>query len=272
MSDGATLARRPAAIVTGASSGIGRATALHLARAGYDLVLGARRERELAGVAARAREEFGARAAALGCDVTSEEDVRALVESALHEFGRVDAMVCCAGAGLYGRVEDTPPDEYRDLFEINVMGVVHAVRAAIPVMRRQGRGRFVAVGSVNGRVSWPFHGPYAATKFALTGVMEALRNELAGSGVTATLVLPASTRTAFFGVARTFSGYQPRPIGVSQSADQVARRVVRAVQRPSSEVSTLPWMRPAYAAAAAFPGLVDAFARRYYLRIQNEKK
>lgn len=272
MSTGATLQRRPAAIVTGASSGIGRATALHLARAGYDLVLGARRHRELLDVGARARDQFGARTATLACDVTSEEDVRALVECALGTHGGVAAMVCCAGAGLYGRVEDTPPEEYRELFETNVMGVVHAVRAVIPVMRRQRHGRFVAVGSVNGRISWPFHGPYAATKFALTGIMEALRNELAGSGVTATLVLPASTRTPFFRAARTFSGYRPRPIGVSQSADEVARRVVRAVRRPSSEVSTLGWMRPAYAAAAAFPGLVDAFARRYYLRVQNEKK
>lgn len=258
--------------MTGASSGIGRATALHLARAGYDVVLGARREPELRDVASRICQQFGARAAAMACDVTSEEDVRALVERALHVYGAVDAMVCCAGAGLYGRVEDTPPAEFRDLFETNVLGVVHAVRAAIPVMRRQRRGSFVAVGSVNGRISWPFHGPYAATKFALTGLMEALRNELAGSGVSASLVLPASTRTSFFGAARTFSGYRPRPIGMSQSADQVARRVVRVVQRPSSEVSTLPWMRPAYAAAAAFPGLVDAFARRYYLRIQNEKQ
>jgi short-subunit dehydrogenase len=262
---------RPAAIITGASSGIGAATAELLASRRYNLVLGARRLPALEALALDLARRFGTEAVALACDVRCEEDVQRLVDVALERFGRLDVLVNNAGIGLYGRVEDTTAEDFRDALETNVMGVHHGIRAAVPVMRRQGFGHIVNVGSVVGKRSWPYHGAYAASKFALVGLTQALRAELAGSGVSATLVLPATTATPFFENARA-TGYVPRPIGPVQPAAAVARRIVRSISRASPEVHAVPLMRVGFVLAEAFPGLADRFAARSYRRSGSHRR
>jgi short-subunit dehydrogenase len=255
------------AVITGASSGIGAATAEAFARRGWQLVLGARSIEALEEIATRLRARYGVEAVAMRCDVRREEEVNALVSAALDRFGTLDALVANAGIGFYGRVEETTPADLRELFDINVIGVLNAIRAAVPVMRRQRRGHIAIVSSVAGKRSWPFHGAYSATKFALDGLAQALRAELAGSGVTASLVLPGNVRTPFFERARTVTpGYVPAPIGPVQSAETVAARIVRSVEHPAPEIDTQPLMRPAYVLATAFPRLADAAARLYYSR------
>ena len=259
------MANRPVAVITGASSGIGRATAEAFAAAGYDLVLGARRLALLQQVAAEVHNRSGAEAAAVACDVHSAADVQRLVDTAMERFGRLDVLVANAGAGLYGRIEDTSDEDFRDLLDTNVLGVVRSVRAAMPVMRRQGRGHIVIVGSVVGKRAWPLHGAYAASKFALTGLAQSLRAELAGSGVTASLVLPMTTRTEFFSAARAPSPrYQSQPRGMVQSPETVARVILRSVDHPAAEVYTFAPMRLALWLAGAFPVLPELAARRYY--------
>ena len=261
---------RPVVIITGASAGIGRATAIRFAREGATLVLAARSRDRLQRLAERLEERFGVETLAIACDVRDREQVGALVEAALAGFGRIDVLVNNAGYGLYGRIEDTPDEAFRDLLETNVLGVHHAVRAVLPHMRRQASGHIVNVGSVVGKRSWPYHGAYSASKFALTGLTQALRGELAGSGVSVTLVLPASTDTEFFANAPSYSSeYVPAPLGPVQTPGQVARAIVRSVRRPSPEVHMQPLMRIAHVLAEAFPGLTAWASELHYRWLQR---
>jgi NAD(P)-dependent dehydrogenase (short-subunit alcohol dehydrogenase family) len=258
------------AVITGASSGIGAATAEAFAARGCRLVLGARRAGALDEVRERVMRRYGVEAVAMRCDVRDADDVCRLANAAVERFGGIDVFVNNAGVGFYGRVEDTAPDDFRDLIETNLLGVHHGVRAAVPVMRRQRRGHLVIVGSVVGKRGWAMHGAYAATKFALTGLAQTLRAELAGSGVTVSLILPGSTRTPFFDAARVVSpGYRPRPMGFVRSPEEVARRIVRSVDHPTPEVHTIPFIRPALVLAEAFPAIADIAAKWYYRSVMR---
>lgn len=263
--NGAAVRASPVVVITGASSGIGEATAYALAERGYRLVLGARREDRLQIVAERASELSQLPAIYQHCDVRQPAEVQSLLDLALERFHRIDVVVCNAGKGLYGRIEDTSPDAFRDLIETNLLGTHNALRAAIPLMRRQRCGHLVVVGSVVGKVSWPYHGPYAATKFALSALTQTLRSELVGSGVHVSFVLPMSTRTEFFESAAAV-GWQPRPLGFVQSPEQVAARIARTIARPKAEVNMVPGLNVAYVAATAFPRLVDIAGRWFYKR------
>lgn len=258
------------ALITGASSGIGEATALALAARGWKLVLGARREALLSAVCHRVREEFGTEAIYARCDVRSAEDVQHLVDVAVEQYGRIDAVICNAGKGYYARVDETPPEVFRDLFDTNVMGAHNLVRAAVPAMKQAGGGHIIVVGSVVGKISWPAHGPYAATKFALTALTQAMRAELASSNIKVSLVLPVSTDTEFFTTAETLN-WSPRPIGVVHSAERVADKIARTIERPRSEVNLVPGMRLAFVFAQAAPWLVDRFARIHYERTRPHR-
>ncbi len=261
---------RPVVVITGASAGIGRATAVRFAREGANLVLAARSQERLERLAERLDQRFSVETLVVRCDVREHEQVDALVEAALARFGRIDVLVNNAGYGLYGRVEDTPEEAFRDLLETNVLGTHHAIRAVLPHMRRQGSGHIVNVGSVVGKRSWPYHGAYAASKFALTGLTQALRGELAGSGVTVSLVLPASTDTEFFANAPTYSPeYVPAPLGPVQTPGQVARAIVRSVKRPSPEVHMQPLMRVAHVLGDVFPGLTAWASELHYRWLQR---
>ena len=260
----------PVVVITGASAGIGRATAVRFASGGAALVLAARSQERLQRLAERLERRFAVETLAVPCDVRQREQVDALVEAAIARFGRIDVLVNNAGYGLYGRIEDTPEAAFRDVLETNVLGVHHAIRAVLPHMRRQGAGHIVNVGSVVGKRSWPYHGAYAASKFALTGLTQALRGELAGSGVSATLVLPASTDTEFFANAPSYSSeYVPAPLGPLQTPGQVARAIVRSVRHPSPEVHMQPLMRIAHVLAEVFPALTAKASELHYRWLQR---
>ncbi|MBI3002146.1 MAG: SDR family NAD(P)-dependent oxidoreductase, partial [candidate division NC10 bacterium] len=188
------------AVITGASAGIGRATAAGLARAGVRLVLGARRRDRLEEGAQAIRAGGGEALAVVG-DVAEESQVDALVGRAVAAYGRLDLMVANAGIGYFARVEETPLEVAEDLWRVNVLGTLHAIRAALPVMRRQGAGHLIVVSSVAGKRGAPGSGLYAATKFAQVGLCEALRVELAGTGIAVSVICPVGTATEFFEAA-----------------------------------------------------------------------
>ena len=184
-------------LITGASSGIGRACALRLARAGY-AVFGTTR-RSPAEVAIELRAELPPEAALeiLGMDVDDEATVTAAIAEIVSQTARLDAIVPCAGFGIAGAVEDTSDEEARAILETNFLGTVRVCRAALPIMRRQGSGRIVILSSIGGRIGLPFQGFYSASKFALEGLAEALRMEVRRFGVHVVLIEPGDFCTGF---------------------------------------------------------------------------
>lgn len=186
--------------ITGASSGIGAATARELAAAGANVVLGARRVERLEELAG----ELGDRAVAVRCDVKRREDSTALVEAALERFGRLDTLVANAGIGAYGGIMDLDDDTVADIMETNLPGTVWPIRAAVPILVEQGHGDIVIVSSVAGLRGGANEAVYAATKFAQVGLAGALDRELHSKGIRVTAMCPAGVKTEFaIGAGRT---------------------------------------------------------------------
>jgi NAD(P)-dependent dehydrogenase (short-subunit alcohol dehydrogenase family) len=176
----------PAVLVTGASSGIGAATAALLAARGFRVWGASRRPPATAGPIRW-----------VACDVRDESGVAEAVRGIVAEAGALDALVCNAGIGIFGSVEEVSLERAREQFETNVFGTLVPLRAALPAMRARGAGRIVVVGSLAGRAPIPFQAHYSATKAALDALVLALRVELAPTGVTVSLVEPGDIRTAF---------------------------------------------------------------------------
>ncbi len=222
-------------VITGASSGIGRATALAFADAGASLVLAARREAPLR-EAARQCEARGGRALSVPTEMRDEAAVGRLADAAVERFGRLDVWVNNAAVTLFGRFEDSPADLWREVLETNLFGYVHGARAAIPLFRRHGGGTLINVGSVNSRVGAPYVSSYVTSKFALRGFAECLRDELRGDGIDVCTVMPASIDTPLFQHAANFMGRAAKPLRPILRPERVAAAIVRCVKRPRREL------------------------------------
>jgi len=184
------------AIVTGASSGIGEQLARDLAARGARVVLVARREERLRALAAALGGEE--RALPIACDVADRAAVEAMVARAAERWGRIDILVNSAGVARHALFKDEPPETFIRLMETNYLGVVWAIRAVLPVMRARRSGWIVNVSSVAGKLGQPDESAYSASKFAVTGLSEALVYELAPLGIHVTTVYPALVRTEMF--------------------------------------------------------------------------
>ncbi len=182
------------AVVTGASSGIGEATAEALAAEGAHVVIAARREERLSDLKQR-MESGGTRVLTVQCDVTEEEQAHGLIRKAEEEFGRVDILVNNAGVMLLSKIEKSLSGEWRQMFDVNVLGLLYTTDAAVETMKRQGSGHIVNISSVAGRRSRPTSGVYSGTKFAVNAISEALRGEVAGDGIRVTVVEPGAVAT-----------------------------------------------------------------------------
>lgn len=248
--------------VTGASSGIGRETALEFARQGARLAVSARRLDRLEALAEAIRAA-GSECLVMVTDVADRDQVRRFVEGAVERFGRLDVLVNNAGYGVRGRVEETPPEVYEQLMRVNYLGTVYGCQFAVPVMRRQGSGVVINVSSIVGHRSLPTGGAYAASKAAQVSLTESLRVELAGTGVVACSVHPIGTETEFGQVAaRESGGVGSRPVGPQQTAVEVARAIVRCAIWPRPEVYPYPPSRLVTWLNALAPGLVDWMVAR----------
>lgn len=211
------------AIVTGASGGIGRATAQALAGAGYR-VFGTSRQR---------LQPLSAGVEALECDVTSDTSVEAAVRSVIERAGRIDLLVNNAGVGLLGAAEESSLEQAKSLFDVNLFGVIRVTRAVLPAMRRQGAGRIVNISSVMGLIPAPYMALYAASKHALEGYSESLDHELRQVGVRVLLVEPAYTQTSFESHLarpdRQLDDYQ----AARSNAEQVMREAMEKADAPA---------------------------------------
>ncbi|MCW2693402.1 MAG: short-chain dehydrogenase/reductase [Mycobacterium sp.] len=211
-------------IVTGASSGIGAATARLLHLAGAHPVLAARREDRLAELS----DELGG-ALAVPTDVTDRAAVQRLVDAALERYGRVDGLVNNAGVALHEPLESLDLDEFTDVLKLNVVSVVGVTQAVLPALRAAGRGRIVNVSSGTTRMVLPGVGAYAATKSAVNMLSAVWRAELADSGIDVSLVLPSITATEFGG-GRFTPGQQLRPGMMAHDPRYVGRVILRALR------------------------------------------
>lgn len=192
-------------IITGASSGIGEATARRLVRRGARVVVSARRQDRL-DTLARELDPTGANVLAVAGDVTSDADRRRLVDATLAKFGRIDGLVNNAGYGTRGPVEIVPVEAIRRNFETNVFSLIALTQLVLPAMRAQGSGCVVNIGSVAGRIARPLSSVYDATKHALEAITDGLRGELEPFGVRVTLVRPGYIVTEFVSAADAASG------------------------------------------------------------------
>ncbi|MDW5595641.1 SDR family oxidoreductase [Conexibacter stalactiti] len=214
------MADDPVFLITGASTGIGAATARHAARAGYRLVLAARSADKLEALAA----ELGGpeRALAVVTDVAEWEQQQALVAAALDAYGRIDVAFANAGFGGPRGFLEGEPDQWREMVLTNVLGAAYTVRATIPALK-QSRGHLLLTGSVAGRKAMP-GSLYSATKWAVTAMSEAVRQDLNDSGVRTTLLSPGAVETPFWDNGAPL----PNPL----TDDDVAEAVMFAVTRP----------------------------------------
>src|SRR6184192_2654851 len=249
--------------ITGASAGIGRATAVRLARDGAAVAMCARR-REMLEAAARDVDAAGGEALPIVADVTSVDDMERFVSAAVDRFGRLDVIVCNAGFGIAGTIDDISPDQMRKLVDINYMGTFYAARAALRVFRRQHHGHVVIISSIVGKRGVPYMGAYAATKFAQVGMAECLRAEVAGSPIHVSVVYPVSTESEFFEVmSRETGATVTRAHGPRQHVDRVADAIARAIERPVLEIYPYFQSRFLVILNAFAPGFTDRLVKRF---------
>jgi short-subunit dehydrogenase len=213
------------AVVTGASSGIGRATALELARRGANVVLGARRREKLDTVAAECAA-MGVSARAVITDVTRREDCSRLIETA----GAVDVLINNAGFAILDPVENANLDHWNEMMQTNFFGAVHCTHAVLPGMLERRRGSIVNVSSIAGIMGYAHMAGYSASKFALVGFTESLRNEVIGRGVRVALVCPGTTESEFFVRAERQKIPAAYRLVLAVTAERVARSVCDAAE------------------------------------------
>lgn len=220
-------------VVMGASSGIGRESALQLAARGAKVVVAARSEPGLRSIVGQI-EAAGGQAAYAICDVTDPAQVRAVADVAIQRFGRIDTWVHAAAVGVYETLEKVSPDEFRRVLDINVMGYLHGIQTALPHLRREGRGALILISSIESTVAMPLQSAYVASKNAIEGMMESLRRELRHERlpISVTSIKPAVISTPFYHNALSHVGYRPTGPAPAYHPSVVADCVVYAAEHP----------------------------------------
>jgi short-subunit dehydrogenase len=229
------LPERASVVVTGASSGIGEATAYRFAREKARLGLVARREDRLAAVADRVRA-LGGEAKIAVADVADEAQVRSVLSDIETAFSGIDVLVNNAGFGLYAPLQSAKREDVERVFAVNTFGALSCIQAVLPGMRRRGRGLIVNVSSVVGKRALPMSGAYAATKYALQALSDALRVELAGTGILVSVICPGYTATEFSDSVIHYGAARSRPRGGVMSSEEVADAIFDCARKPAREV------------------------------------
>lgn len=251
-------------VITGASSGIGRALALELARGSARCVLVARRGEKLEAVAAEILAESAeAEVEIVAGDVTDPLVRKAAIEKCVIAFGGLDAIINNAGIGSFGRFVDSDPQRFRQIMEVNFFAAVEMIREALPALQAGTSPIVVNIGSILGHRGIPRMYEYCSSKFALQGLSQSLRIELRSLGIDLLMVSPGTTETEFYDRVVHGRGEVPWNKGPGVPSATVARRTVRAIEKGKREIipnilgSLLVW------ANHRAPGIVDRFLNRY---------
>ncbi|WP_055109193.1 SDR family NAD(P)-dependent oxidoreductase [Paenibacillus ihumii] len=250
-------------IVTGASSGIGALTAQMLSERGANVVLAARSIEKLEEVGARLKGSFKL----LAMDVGDDESVAEGFKTIFSEYGRVDCLVNNAGYGIFAYCDEAPLAEFSAMMNVNYMGVVRCTKAVLPSMKAARSGRIVNVASIAGKLGTAKGTGYTATKHAVLGFSNALRQEVREYGITVSTINPGPVDTPFFDLADPSGHYVNNVKWFMLKPERVARAIVAAVEKGRTEVN-LPWIAGAGAKLyQLFPGLGD----RLSYRLLNKK-
>ena len=243
------------ALVTGASSGIGLATARELAREGWTVVLSARDTKALEVLADEIRGN-GGKAHVIPADMTSADGPERMIDEAIARLGRIDLLVCSAGVYVRKRPWETNVGDYRASMDLNFYGAIRPILRVLPHMLERRSGQILAISSVDGKKGLTYDIVYVPTKFALTGFLDVLRQELHGTGVAVTTVLPGRVDTPMIGDLRVPA------VSAKISSRAMARAVMRGVRRQSAEVLVPYWSSKSLVVASAISArLGDWFIR-----------
>lgn len=223
-------------VIVGANSGIGRETALQFAQRGAKVVVAGRSLPALTALASEIRSG-GGEASAHAADVSQFEQMQSLVEHAIAFYGRIDTWVHAAAVSLYAPFQQTRPDEFRRVIEVNLLGQAYGAMAALPYLKQTG-GALIHIGSVESKRGFPLHSAYSASKHGMIGFIDALRVELMHdkTPVSVTTILPAGINTPFFDKTLTRLGVKPRPSPPVYEPELVARAILHAAEHPVREL------------------------------------
>src|SRR5215204_4116118 len=224
-------------VVMGASSGIGRDTALRFANRGAKVVLSARGEKGLNSLVEEIRHD-GGQAVAVPADVAEFARVKEVADRAVEKYGRLDTWVHLAAVGLYATFEQTTPEEFQQVVDVNLMGQVYGAMAALPHIKREGRGALIHISSLEAKRSFPYHSAYAAAKHGIDGFLEALRVELKHEGwpISVTQVMPGTINTPFFDKGRTKLGVKPVGIPPIYEPETVSNIILYAAENRARDL------------------------------------
>ncbi len=256
-------------IVTGASAGIGRATAVALANLGAVVVVAARRAGRLQALAAEMANS-GGRIHPLPGDIRDEAFCRQLVTETTARYGRLDVLINNAGLGHKSRIAEMPAADIRAIFDTNVMGLLYATQAAAPQMKKQGGGQIINVSSIIGQRPIPYGGIYTASKTAVNFISRTLRMELRPYNVKVTLVYPGRTQTEFGDALLGQKGANPSAFGRA-SPDKTARAIVKAIRYGRTEVYVTPFDWLFAHANRLFPRAADRLTEFVFNRYLDGK-
>ena len=224
-------------VLMGASSGIGRETALRFSRRGAKVVVSARGEEGLNSLVEEIRDE-GGEATYVVADTSEFDHVKAVADRAVEEYGRLDTWVHLAAVGLFATFEQTTPEEFARIIDVNLMGQVYGAMASLPHIKREGRGALIHISSVEAKRSFPFHSAYGASKHGIDGFLEAVRVELRHEGwpIGVTQVMPGTINTPFFDKGRSKIGVKAVGIPPIYEPETVANIILYAAENPARDL------------------------------------
>ena len=250
-------------VVMGASSGIGRLSALQLAERGAKVVVSARGEAGLRSVVDEIRDK-GGEAIAVTADVAEFDEMKAVADAAVEEYGRLDTWVHIAGVGLFAPFEQTTPEEFERVVDVNLMGQVYGAMAALPHIKREGRGALIHMSSMGAKRSIPLQSAYCASKHGIDGFLEAMRVELRHEGwpIGVTQVMPATTNTPFFDKARTKLGVKPVAPPPIYEPGVAVEAILHAAENGPRDIVVGGAARAMILGQAISPRLLDAIMQR----------